>query len=120
MKFKVGDRVKVYNGGIFTGIVSFINDRNEPWLEIVCDEDKLVHGPFHFKQCRRLIKKSKLNYIVNGITVTIVEPVKPNPVYFSSISQPEEFPKQKSINCFHPKIANFVVNVLKWLNKWKQ
>lgn len=37
-------------------------------------------------------------------------------IYFSHTASPEEFPKVKTVNCFHPKIAQWIVNMLKWFS----
>lgn len=56
MKFKAGDRVRVYGvNGVHTGEVSFVADNNQS-LTVLSDG---VHcsNDYHPKQCRRLIKR---------------------------------------------------------------
>lgn len=61
MKFKVGDRVAVYeNCKRFTGMV--LNDGHQS-IQVELDDDRVL--PFHPKQCRRLIKKPRRRIAVS-------------------------------------------------------
>lgn len=59
--FKIGDRVRVYGEGVFDGIIESISDSNADYLFVVEDGFYSVHdeAPYHYKQCRRLMKKKK-------------------------------------------------------------
>lgn len=61
MKFEVGDRVAVYHvwKGRLTGKVDAINERGH--LSVIEDGFYSAHedGPFHPKQCRKLVKRER-------------------------------------------------------------
>lgn len=61
-KFKVGDRVKAYNGtGSYRGVVHSLCDNKDVLLIIVGVNDYIK---VHYKQCRRLVKKKPKVYWV--------------------------------------------------------
>lgn len=43
----------------------------------------------------------------------------PQKLYFSQLSDPNEFPKVRKIWVGHPAIARTIVRFLNWLNTWK-
>lgn len=62
--FKKGDRVRVYCTRPFIGEVSYVD---EP-LDLVEVKEKGAghsYGPFHVKQCRKLVKKPLREFWVN-------------------------------------------------------
>jgi hypothetical protein len=44
----------------------------------------------------------------------------PNKIWFSKINSPEEFPKIKTIYCFHPKIAKLIAKLLVKVFGWEE
>ncbi len=57
MKFKVGDRVAVYDGDRIVGVIGAIH--KEGGLLVCLDEAYGGAKSYHPKQCRRLVKKQR-------------------------------------------------------------
>ena len=78
MKFKVGDRVKIYSAeGINYGHVEGIHEPTGNMGVKLISADRIV--PVHYKQCRRLIKKKRLEVWVSKEFLSSWESLSPCP-----------------------------------------
>ncbi len=76
MKFKVGDRIRVYQCEVKdTGTISDISE--DGLIKVVCKETTYI---VHYKQCRRLIKKKPKQVLwINPSPDLYCEHISPNP-----------------------------------------